>query len=590
MLAKRHTKMGLALWACTMATLAAPAIGQDIGVMGPSFAGADGRPTESKPQSKVWHHAGAWWASLWSADALAYHIHRLDADLQTWVDTGTVVDARPKSRSDILSDGDALYVGSNQFTSGAGAPGLDIDILRYSYDAGTETYALDPGFPVTIGNSDTESLVITKDSTGTVWAVWMQDLRVQVTHTLGSDDVWSAPVTLPSNTEDVTADDICSIIHFGGDRIGVLWSQQNSDAMRFSVHVDGAPDTEWSDAEPALAGPGLADDHINLAAAGDGRVFAATKDASNTIHLLVRDASGWSDFVVAEPVDSLTLPVVVLNEETRMVHVFASSRGAIVEKVASMDALEFTPGAGMPVMRDEDNLELNDPTSVKANVTGQTGLVVLAGHELTQFYWHHVVEASNEATLAAFSANGVAGTAPLSVQFMDTSTGAPTSWAWDFGDGGTSTDQHPEHTYVDPGTFTVSLTAEGPGGIDTAIRTDLIVVDEPMVGGPDLVLVGPVPGRVGRTNRWHVNGASEDRYVIYYAALHRGSHTTFLSHCTGGAIVDLDQPRFYGYNRARGETSTIFRRVPPLLRGRTVFFQAVDVFTCRVSNVTSVRY
>ena len=43
------------------------------------------------------------------------------------------------------------------------------------------------------------------------------------------------------------------------------------------------------------------------------------------------------------------------------------------------------------------------------------------------------------------------------VQFTDTSAGGPTSWAWDFGDGATSTLANPSHTYTAPGTYTVSL-------------------------------------------------------------------------------------------------------------------------------------
>ena len=50
------------------------------------------------------------------------------------------------------------------------------------------------------------------------------------------------------------------------------------------------------------------------------------------------------------------------------------------------------------------------------------------------------------APTASFTASPTSGTAPLNVQFTDTSTGAPTSWAWDFGDGGTSTSQSPSHT------------------------------------------------------------------------------------------------------------------------------------------------
>ena len=48
---------------------------------------------------------------------------------------------------------------------------------------------------------------------------------------------------------------------------------------------------------------------------------------------------------------------------------------------------------------------------------------------------------------ASFTADHPSGISPLSVQFMDTSSGSPGHWFWDFGDGGTSSDQNPVHTY-----------------------------------------------------------------------------------------------------------------------------------------------
>ncbi len=50
------------------------------------------------------------------------------------------------------------------------------------------------------------------------------------------------------------------------------------------------------------------------------------------------------------------------------------------------------------------------------------------------------------------------------VSFLDRSTGAPTSWEWLFGDGGTSTDRHPSHTYAKAGAYNVTLRIRGPGG------------------------------------------------------------------------------------------------------------------------------
>lgn len=53
------------------------------------------------------------------------------------------------------------------------------------------------------------------------------------------------------------------------------------------------------------------------------------------------------------------------------------------------------------------------------------------------------------------------------VAFVDVSTGAPTSWFWDFGDGSFSTVANPTHTYIETGSYTVCLTVTGPGGVDT---------------------------------------------------------------------------------------------------------------------------
>ncbi|MDM8007626.1 MAG: DUF362 domain-containing protein [Phycisphaerae bacterium] len=78
---------------------------------------------------------------------------------------------------------------------------------------------------------------------------------------------------------------------------------------------------------------------------------------------------------------------------------------------------------------------------------------------------------------AGFTAAVTTGTAPLTVQFTDQSTGPITLWAWDFGDGGTGKVRQALHTYSKPGTYTVKLTVSGPvGEPDTMQRAAYIVV------------------------------------------------------------------------------------------------------------------
>ncbi|MFZ0932215.1 MAG: choice-of-anchor tandem repeat GloVer-containing protein [Syntrophobacteraceae bacterium] len=86
---------------------------------------------------------------------------------------------------------------------------------------------------------------------------------------------------------------------------------------------------------------------------------------------------------------------------------------------------------------------------------------------------------------ANFSASPSSGKAPLRVNFTNKSTGLVTSWLWRFGDGATSTDESPDHTYNTPGTYTAMLTAYGPGG--TGSKTLIIRVTKRMGGTPTLL-------------------------------------------------------------------------------------------------------
>jgi len=61
------------------------------------------------------------------------------------------------------------------------------------------------------------------------------------------------------------------------------------------------------------------------------------------------------------------------------------------------------------------------------------------------------------------------------VQFTDTSSGGPTTWAWDFGDGQGSTQQNPAHVYGGPGTFQVTLTAGNGSGSSQPLVQPVIV-------------------------------------------------------------------------------------------------------------------
>lgn len=88
--------------------------------------------------------------------------------------------------------------------------------------------------------------------------------------------------------------------------------------------------------------------------------------------------------------------------------------------------------------------------------------------------------------VADFTFTPVTGEVALNVAFTDQSTGNPTSWAWDFGDGDSTnaTLQNPVHQYTSAGVYTITLAAASANGTGTKTQYGNLTVTTPVNASP----------------------------------------------------------------------------------------------------------
>lgn len=374
----------------------------DTGYIGPSHGGLSS-PTGEKPESKLWYVGGYWWADLVNPEVQQHHIYRFDRDTYEWIDTGVALDDRPTARSDVLWDAESerLYVVSHVFSTNAAPTSAESNwgyLYRYRYDAAILQFLLDDGFPVPVTRGKSETLTIAKDSTNRLWVAYVEGRQVMFNYSDGDDRVWGEPRVLPTqNAGALSVDDIAAIVSFGGDRIGIAWSDQRMSTMYFAVHVDGAPLDEWSE-EVIINELDAVDDHINLKAESEGRVFLASKTSEKRERplavLYVRAVDGrWSVYPFGTGRDGHTRPIVLLDEDQRRVHMFAAapeSGGVIYHKQTSLDAIDFPPGAGELVVQNLVDGRINNVTSTKQSVDRTSGILLLASGSTNRYFFNYL--------------------------------------------------------------------------------------------------------------------------------------------------------------------------------------------------------
>lgn len=357
------------------------------------FGPAPSSPTAREGQSRLWSIGDSWWAVLFERTTASYRIARLDSRRTRWVDTGVPVDERDTAQLDVLWNGKHLHVvssGSDPSERRHGARAL-----RFSYDASTERFRLDPGYPVQITTGGAKAMSLAEDDAGTLWITYTEGRRVRVAHSLPQTHRWSAPFDLPVPRAGGLLRQDQSVAVSLDEGVGVMWSDQTAgrSAYRLAVHRSGDPPDRWS-VSVANAGTKQVDNHISAVGlpAGDpaGRAVALVKTSLTgpddpLYYLLVLGRDGrWTRSTVWRAGDAVSRARISLDVQERRIYAYAvtpcCSGGSITYKRSDLDRISFVPGRGRLLIAG-DGLRANNPTSSKQLITKRSGFVVLAADE-----------------------------------------------------------------------------------------------------------------------------------------------------------------------------------------------------------------
>ena len=329
--------------------------------------------TGEKPQSKLWEYAGQWWTVM--PNSSGTWVHRLDGT--NWTPT-VQISSNNNVRADVKSIGNLAHV---LLLDGSSA---QLASLQYDpADNRFESWTLRPQLVNVPLNSSVEMATIDIDSTGKMWVAYDVSSTIEVRHSTGLYNTWSAPITVATG---ISSDDICVITAMPasaaspGNKIGVMWSNQSSKRFGFRYHVDGTTESSWSTAETAAAqsaSGSMADDHLNVAMHSNGTMYIAAKTSysSPTMVFFVRRPNGvWDNMYIVN--GSGTRPIVVLDESAnRIIYAYTTNEngGDIVYHLSPADVINFAPRQVLIPGT------VNNVTSTKQNFTNDVVFLASGG-------------------------------------------------------------------------------------------------------------------------------------------------------------------------------------------------------------------
>ena len=345
-----------------------------------------------KPQSKVWKHDDIWWAVI--PISTGTYIYHLDVN-NNWVQ-GLQLSSSTTIQADTKNVGSITYIllfdGNTQTSS-------SLEIV--TYNSTNKSYSVSVSLSISF-SSTVETATIDIDSNQRIWVAYEESNSIYVKYSDSpSYSAWSSPLSLASG---VKADDIAAVTAFGGNKIGVMWSNQNAERFGFryrddSPSVPSVSDFDFfSDEVPASQSAlnkngGMADDHISFAVASNGTIYAAVKTAYDfegypSVALLVRRPDkSWDDlYSVKKQIGNHqpTRPIALLDETNEIITVvYTQDVGGndIMYKSSSAGSIDFFADAiEFYLIEDvKDVLEWNNVTSTKQSFNPDVVILTSSG-------------------------------------------------------------------------------------------------------------------------------------------------------------------------------------------------------------------
>jgi len=386
--------------------------GQRDFTYGSAVASAGGQGSHGKPESKLFYTGDGltqpirWWAVLGtSGDAkTAAGVYLWQLVDHQWVKTLRFPGADPWAKADTLLAGLRLYV-SLRDDKGSTETNPRQSLLYTVPYLGGGAWGT-PSSPSVITTEGAGLLTIAKDTLGRLWTAYTYHRAVRV----GSTSPGGRAFTLTSlPVGALTSDDKAAVTSFGSNKIGVMWSDQNSKRFFLAWRADGESLGTWHIETAYGGGVGgcptatsdlCADNHINIKTYGND-LYVAVKTSLNDpenknpndpiVVLLRRSASGaWTAFTVSTVGVNGSRPIVVLSPSTDRMYVFGRKNTAPGVRVweSSFSSPSFTPtDSAAWTANGIDNFD--DATSTKQLATAASGVVVITSRASQGDYWHN---------------------------------------------------------------------------------------------------------------------------------------------------------------------------------------------------------